>query len=143
MLQSIRVVIVLLLGGLCTAVQANGSFRYCPASPIAGTDDDISPFDLIWDLDTGTTSDTRTGAAVGFPLSAVLAPDNVLELLFVGSFAEDSACVLESMLVFADENSEPLAEQPVELAAGDDIVRRQSLLDISRPDLRGTSAHLV
>ena len=120
MSQSIRVVLVLLLGGLCTAAQANGSFRYCPASPMAGTDDDVSPFDLIWDIDDGIPqSRNASGDAAGFPLSAVLAPDNVLELLFAGSLAEDSACVLEGTLVFADENSEPLAEQPVGLAGGD------------------------
>ena len=120
MLQSIRVVIVLLLGGLCTTAQANGSFRYCPASPVAEVSgDSVSPFQLIWDVSDGTTSQSRTGAAAGYPLSAVLAPDNVLELLFAGSLAEDSACVLEGTLVFADENSEPLAEQPVGLAGGD------------------------
>jgi hypothetical protein len=57
MSQSIRVVLVLLLGGLCTAVQANGSFRDCP-SVVAGTDDDVSPLDLIWDVADGTSSGT-------------------------------------------------------------------------------------
>ena len=118
MLPSIRIVSVLLLGGLCTVVQANGTFRYCPASPVAAVSsgDNVSPFDLIWDIDDGTTSQSPRGAAAGFPLSAVLAPDNVLELLFTGSFAEDSTCALEGTLVFADENSEPLDDHPVSLA---------------------------
>jgi len=48
---------------------------------------DVSPFDLIWDVDDGTISESRkpSGDAACFPLSAVLAPDNVLELLFAGS----------------------------------------------------------
>jgi hypothetical protein len=120
MLQSIRIVIVLLLGGLCTVVQANGTFRYCPASPVAAVSgDSTSPFELIWDVSGGTESRKASGKTAGFPLSAVLAPDNVLELLFAGSFAADSTCVLEGTLVFADENSEPLDDHPVSLAGGD------------------------
>jgi hypothetical protein len=112
---------VLLLGGLCMTAQANGTFRYCPASPVAAVKpgDNVDPFELIWDVSDGTTSESPRGAAVGYPLSAVLAPDNVLEVLFAGSFAEDSACVLEGTLVFADENNEPQDELPVSLAAGD------------------------
>jgi hypothetical protein len=110
-----------LLGGLCMTAQANGSFRYCPASPVAADYHNVDPFELIWDIDGGTTTQSRkaSGKTAGFPLSAVLAPDDVLELLFAGSLAEDSTCVLEGTLVFADENSEPQDELPVGLAAGD------------------------
>ena len=120
MLILFRTLLVCLISGLSVAAQANGTFRYCPASPVADVSgDSVSPFQLIWDVSGGVESQSPRGPAVGYPLSAVLAPDNVLKLLFAGSFAEDSTCALEGTLVFADENSEPQDELPVGLAGGD------------------------
>ena len=85
---------MLLLGGLCTAAQANGSFRDCP-SVAAGTDDDVSPFDLIWDVADGTTS---------------VAPGEQLSLLFAAPLASDSGCQIEGEVEFYDGLGAPLGE---------------------------------
>ena len=89
---------MLLLGGLCTAAQANGSFRDCPASPVAATHsngDSVSPFELIWDIDDGTTS---------------VAPGEQLSLLFAAPLASDSGCQIEGEVEFYDGLGAPLGE---------------------------------
>jgi hypothetical protein len=105
MFQSIRVVLLLLLGGLCSLAQANGSFRDCPVDPAAlgCCDDGVDPLDLIWDLNPADTSG---------------APGEQLSLLFAASLASDSGCVIEGAVQFYDRLGAPVGEpQQVRLNA--------------------------
>lgn len=81
---------------------AHEGVTYCPGAAADSTHDNVSPFDLIWDLDTGTTS---------------LAPDDALEILFGANLASESTCQINARVTTRDGLANVVSEHNVLLNA--------------------------